>query len=335
VAQRRRVVVAAAASAPAPALPNEEEPARKTSTLVLGAMFALWYVLNIFFNIFNKEVLRATATPFTNTALQFAIGALFCGAMWTCRLHKAPKFDPKQLWMIMPLAVVHTLGNLLTNVSLGKVAVSFTHTIKAMEPFFSVALSSIFLGTPVTAPVLLALLPIVVGVALASISEVSFNWIGFGAAMGSNLTFQSRNVLSKKLMAKDAKKGLDNINLFSIITILSLALMAPVAYVVEGTRFTPAGVAALGLDWSTIFTKACLAGLFFHGYQQVSYMILERVAPVTHSVGNCVKRVAVIVSSVIVFQNPVSPLNAVGTCIALLGVFAYSRVKAAEAAKEA
>eukprot|EP00958_Prasinococcus_capsulatus_P002888 scaffold255_cov264-Prasinococcus_capsulatus_cf.AAC.3 len=125
----------------------------------------------------------------------------------------------------MPLAVVHTLGNLLTNVSLGKVAVSFTHTIKAMEPFFSVALSSIFLvtpsgrpararawrgrrsspgvarriGTPVTAPVLLALLPIVVGVALASISEVSFNWIGFGAAMGSNLTFQSRNVLSKKV----------------------------------------------------------------------------------------------------------------------------------------
>ena len=32
---------------------------------------------------------------------------------------------------ILPLAVVHTLGNLLTNVSLGAVSVSFTHTIKA------------------------------------------------------------------------------------------------------------------------------------------------------------------------------------------------------------
>ena len=31
---------------------------------------------------------------------------------------------------ILPLATVHTLGNLLTNVSLGRVAVSFTHTIK-------------------------------------------------------------------------------------------------------------------------------------------------------------------------------------------------------------
>ena len=42
--------------------------------------------------------------------------------------------------------MVHTLGNLFTNMSLGKVSVSFTHTVKAMEPFFSVILSSMFLG---------------------------------------------------------------------------------------------------------------------------------------------------------------------------------------------
>lgn len=51
-----------------------------------------------------------------------------------------------QLAAIWPLAVVHTLGNLFTNMSLGMVAVSFTHTIKAMEPFFSVLLSAMFLG---------------------------------------------------------------------------------------------------------------------------------------------------------------------------------------------
>ena len=36
-----------------------------------------------------------------------------------------------QVLSVLPLAAVHTLGNLLTNVSLGQVAVSFTHTIKA------------------------------------------------------------------------------------------------------------------------------------------------------------------------------------------------------------
>lgn len=68
------------------------------------------------------------------------------------------------------LGVVHTLGNLLTNMSLGAVAVSFTHTIKAMEPFFSVVLSGLFLGDVPSAAVLLTLVPIVGGVALASLA---------------------------------------------------------------------------------------------------------------------------------------------------------------------
>ena len=74
-------------------------------------------------------------------------------------------------------------------------------------------------------------------------------------------------------------------------------------------------------------------------------MILSRVTPVTHSIGICVKRVVVIVSSVIIFQTPVtcvslpgsmtrsdflplSMLNAFGTALALGGVFAYSQVTA-------
>jgi solute carrier family 35 protein E1 len=76
-----------------------------------------------------------------------------------------------------------------------------------------------------------------------------------------------------------------------------------------------------------------LAGLAFHSYQQVSYMILQRVTPVTHSVGNCVKRVVVIVSSVLFFRTPVSVINATGTAIALAGVFAYSRVTASKGKK--
>jgi hypothetical protein len=44
----------------------------------------------------------------------------------------------------------------------------------------------------------------------------------------------------------------------------------------------------------------------------VSYMILAKVTPVTHSVGNCVKRVIVIVTSVLFFRTPVSTVNALG-----------------------
>lgn len=53
---------------------------------------------------------------------------------------------------------------------------------------------------------------------------------------------------------------------------------------------------------------------------QVSYMILAKVSPVTHSVGNCVKRVVVIVTSVIFFRTPVSFINSLGNSLILVVV---------------
>lgn len=295
-------------------------------TLMLGSLFGLWYMFNICFNIYNKQVLKVFPYPITITSLQFAVGGVIASLMWLTGLHKRPSINAAQLKLILPLACVHTLGNLFTNMSLGKVAVSFTHTIKAMEPFFSVLLSALFLGENPNPLVVASLVPIVGGVALASLTEASFNWAGFLSAMASNVTFQSRNVLSKKFMVK--KEGsLDNINLFSIITIMSFFLLLPVTYFVEGVKFTPQALSAAGLDVKVVATRALIAGLCFHSYQQVSYMILAKVSPVTHSVGNCVKRVIVIVTSVLFFRTPVSAVNGLGTGLALAGVFAYSRVK--------
>ncbi|KAF6157045.1 hypothetical protein GIB67_041506, partial [Kingdonia uniflora] len=77
---------------------------------------------------------------------QFAIGTTLVLFIWIFNLHKRPKITSAQFVTILPLAIVHTMGNLFTNVSLWKVVVSFTHTIKAMEPFFSILLSAMFLG---------------------------------------------------------------------------------------------------------------------------------------------------------------------------------------------
>ncbi|KAJ9512484.1 hypothetical protein QJQ45_018777 [Haematococcus lacustris] len=256
-----------------------------------------------------------------------------------------------QVSSILPLALIHVVGNVLTNISLGLVAVSFTHTVKvgceggkgvllllllllllsvqAAEPLFSVMFSGLFLGQVPPLPVLLTLLPIVGGVVLASLSEATFNWTGFLSAILSNITFQSRNVLSKKLMISktaadwvhvDPQGAVDNVNLFQIITIMSFFLLLPVSLVVESAPLLPQQLAAAG--WSstaadTLWQRLLVAGLCFHSYQQLSYMILSRVAPVTHSIGNCVKRVVVIAASLVIFQNPVSLRNAAGELVLL------------------
>jgi solute carrier family 35 protein E1 len=319
--------VAASASAAAAAQgAGEEAGGGLLKTLQLGALFGLWYLFNIYFNIYNKQVLKVLPYPINITNVQFAVGTAIALFMWITGILKRPKISGAQLLAILPLAIVHTMGNLFTNMSLGKVAVSFTHTIKAMEPFFSVLLSAIFLGELPTPWVVLSLVPIVGGVALASLTEASFNWAGFWSAMASNVTFQSRNVLSKKLMVKK-EESLDNINLFSIITVMSFFLLAPVTLLTEGVKVSPAVLQSAGLNLKQIYTRSLIAAFCFHAYQQVSYMILARVSPVTHSVGNCVKRVVVIVTSVLFFRTPVSPVNSLGTGVALAGVFLYSQLK--------
>uniref|UniRef100_A0A453KKQ2 Sugar phosphate transporter domain-containing protein n=1 Tax=Aegilops tauschii subsp. strangulata TaxID=200361 RepID=A0A453KKQ2_AEGTS len=176
--KRSDCLVAAAASGKAAAgeEAGEESGAALAKTLQLGVFFGLWYLFNIYFNIYNKQVLKVFPFPINITTVQFAVGTTISLFMWATGILKRPKISGAQLLAILPLAIVHTMGNLFTNMSLGKVAVSFTHTIKAMEPFFSVLLSAMFLGELPTPWVVLSLLPIVGGVALASISEASFNW---------------------------------------------------------------------------------------------------------------------------------------------------------------
>ncbi|XP_047263554.1 phosphoenolpyruvate/phosphate translocator 2, chloroplastic isoform X2 [Capsicum annuum] len=276
----------------------------------------------------REVVLKAFPFPATVTAFQFGCGTLLILFMWGFRLHPIPKISKSQFKAIFSLAAIHTMGNLLTNISLGRVAVSFTHTIKATEPFFTVLLSALFLAERPSLWIVSSLVPIVGGAALASMTEASFNWIGFGSAMASNLTNQSRNLFSKKFMVKD-EEALDNINLFSIITIISFIVLVPVAILMEG-KLTPSYLqhaGRQGFNGRELCMRLLLSGFCLHTYQQVSYMILEMVSPVTHAVGNCVKRVVVIVSSVIFFQTPVSPINSLGTALALGGVFLYSRAK--------
>ncbi|MCH93751.1 triose phosphate/phosphate translocator chloroplastic-like, partial [Trifolium medium] len=69
-------------------------------------------------------------------------------------------------------------------------------------------------------------------------------------------------------------------------------------------------------------------GMFYHLYNQLATNTLERVAPLTHAVGNVLKRVFVIGFSIVVFGNTISTQTGIGTAIAIAGVAVYSLIKA-------
>ena len=313
----------AASSAAGAPEPTAKAVAQRT---VLALAIACWYAANIAFNIINKTLMKSFPLFITITAVQMLSGAAISLFLWTTRLHRFQRATAADLRKIYPLALAHLFGNLFTNYSLRQMAVSFTHVVKASEPFFSVVLAKIFLpGAAFTWPIYASLVPIVVGVVMASITEVSFNWPGFLTAVASNVSFQSRNVLSKKFM-----KGVrfDDVNLFGWISCLAAATATPLALLCDGARYGAVwGAATAGGGAARLLLMLLSCGVLHYLYNQFSYIVLQRVSPVSHSIGNTVKRVAVIASSVLFFRNPVSSQNMMGTAVALAGVAVYSRVK--------
>ncbi|CAN7096712.1 unnamed protein product, partial [Brassica rapa subsp. narinosa] len=291
----------------------------------IGIYFATWWALNVVFNIYNKKVLNAFPYPWLTSTLSLACGSLMMLVSWVTRVAEAPKTDLDFWKTLFPVAVAHTIGHVAATVSMSKVAVSFTHIIKSGEPAFSVLVSRLFLGETFPLPVYLSLLPIIGGCALAAVTELNFNMIGFMGAMISNLAFVFRNIFSKKGMKGNSVSGM---NYYACLSMMSLLLVTPFAIAVEGPQMWAAGWQNAVSEIGPNFVWWVVAqSVFYHLYNQVSYMSLDQITPLTFSVGNTMKRISVIVASIIIFHTPIRPVNGLGAAIAILGTFIYSQVK--------
>ncbi|XP_027336060.1 xylulose 5-phosphate/phosphate translocator, chloroplastic [Abrus precatorius] len=305
----------------------------KSKNLKLALVFGLWYFQNIVFNIYNKKVLNIFPFPWLLASFQLFVGSIWMLALWTLKLQPCPKITKPFIIALLGPALFHTIGHISACVSFSKVAVSFTHVIKSAEPVFSVMFSSV-LGDRYPIQVWLSILPIVLGCSLAAVTEVSFNVQGLWGALISNVGFVLRNIYSKRSLQNF--KEVDGLNLYGWITIVSLLYLFPVAIFVEGSQWIPGYYKAIEAisKPSTFYIWVLVSGVFYHLYNQSSYQALDEISPLTFSVGNTMKRVVVIVSSVLVFRNPVRPLNALGSAIAILGTFLYSQANSAKKAKK-
>ncbi|CAL0309726.1 unnamed protein product [Lupinus luteus] len=300
-------------------------PSEAAKKAKIGLYFATWWALNVVFNIYNKKVLNAYPYPWITSTLSLACGSLMMLISWATRIAEAPKTDLEFWKSLFPVAVAHTIGHVAATVSMSKVAVSFTHIIKSSEPAFSVLVSRFLLGETFPLSVYLSIIPIIGGCALTAATELNFNMIGFMGAMISNVAFVLRNIFSKRGMKGKSVSGM---NYYACLSILSLAILTPFAIAVEGPQLWAAG-------WQTAISQVgpqfiwwvAAQSVFYHLYNQVSYMSLDEISPLTFSIGNTMKRISVIVSSIIIFHTPIQPINALGAAIAILGTFLYSQAK--------
>ena len=71
-----------------------------------------------------------------------------------------------------------------------------------------------------------------------------------------------------------------------------------------------------------------LDGFYYYAYNEVAFITLDRVSPITHSIANTIKRVCIILATVLVFGNKLTTLGAIGSATAVAGTLMYSLAKA-------
>merc|ERR1740125_45297 len=279
-----------------------------------------WFFLNVMYNISNKRVLNAFAMPWMMSLSSLGVGVPFVALLWATGIRKTPEIDAKGWKTLAPIGVAHAIGH--------AGAVSFAQTVKAAEPVFTCIMSYIVLGTVFKWQVYASLVPIIAGVSIASLKELSFSYKSLFCALLSNVAFASRAVLSKLTMNEPAGKNMDAANLYGILTMVAIALTIPFAFFFEGGAIAStwaASTAVVGAPW--LIKNIIINGMYYYLYNEVAFLTLNKVAPITHSIANTVKRIAIIVATCLVFANPMSRIGVIGSSIAIAGTFLYSYAK--------
>ena len=216
------------------------------------------------------------------------------------------------------VGVMRGLTVLCGLISLRHVAVSFTETVKSSAPFFTVIFSRIMLGTYTSWQVNLSLIPVMLGLALCSATELSFDMIGFLAAILNNIIDCVQNVFSKKLL-----QSLTPVQLQFYTSAAAAVLQLPFLFYLVYPKLNGATAHTTVSVWLFIFVDC----VFYHLQSVTAYYTMSLLSPVSQSVANTAKRALLIFLSILWFGNPISVFSGTGMVIVFLGVFLYNHCR--------
>ena len=309
--------------------------------LRVGFYFAVWFLLSVGYSITNKRVTNVIDMPWSVATATVIVGGAFVSTLWATGLRKPPKLTKAAiLKTFLPIGTFHAIGHIAGTVGTAAGSVSFAQVVKAAGPVYACALSATVLRQAVSRRVWMSLLPIIGGVAIATMKELSFAWAALLGAVASDLALALRNVLSKQSMSRPESERGENMtpaNMFGVLTIVSAFVSIPMALLVEGPRFPAAWAAAAAATpggGPKLASMVALTGLYFYGYSEVAMKALNNVHPVTHAIGNTMRRVVIMLVCMVAFQTPMTPMGALGSVLAIAGSYLYAITKHQEKVQE-
>jgi len=304
---------------------------------------AFWLVLYFFFNLsltlYNKSVLIRFPFPYTLTALHALCSATGSYIAKNRGYFTPANVSPRQNVMLIAFSVLYTINIAVSNQSLQMVTIPFHQVVRSTTPFFTLVLSVVILRARFSSEKFISLVPIVGGVALATYGDYSFTTAGLlltllGTVLAALKTIstnflqsaappQQKGSLASSLPVDNGSSGF---RLTAKLHPLDLLIrMSPLAFIqcvfyahltgeldrvrhFSSTHMTKPRLLALAVN-----------GMIAFGLNVVSFTANKKYGALTMTVAANVKQVLTILLAVMIFNLSLTPFNASGIALTILG----------------
>lgn len=228
-------------------------------------------------------------------------------------------------------AILLWVANFSNSVALQYSGITLTYVVKACIPVFTVVVC--VLGGQQFPPLTyLSLLPTVLGVALASASDMDFSAYGLVAALTSALAQTLMNISIKDVRQKTGYGGATMLaamtTVCTVLTIPVIAFNAVTTAEADRQRTVPFILESVlrkmhtGDTWPVLLMSA--AAIAYHIEYVLNTIFVGFVSPVAFSVSDVSRRLAIIITGALIFGKELTPVNSLGIALALGGVAWYS-----------
>ncbi|KAF5392905.1 hypothetical protein D9757_000849 [Collybiopsis confluens] len=341
-------------AAPLPSPTSYSLPSSSSRASLLESR-PFWLTLYFFFNLgltlYNKGVLVKFPFPYTLTAIHALFGSLGGAILARFQVFVPPRLKRHETTILLTFSVLYSINIVVSNVSLQLVTVPFHQIIRSTTPIFTIIFSALLLGKSSTRPRMMALVPVIVGVGLATYGDYYFTRWGFFLTLLGTVLAALKTIFTNVLQSpipslSDAtpKSFLTQIYPFSILSqarlhlnsLALLSLLSPLAFVQCIVLAYLTGELDRVRVYSqqemsgTKFVALALNGCIAFGLNVVSFSANKKVGALGITVAANVKQVLTILCAVMMFNLTITAINSAGIVLTLLGGAWYARVEYVE-----
>ena len=271
-----------------------------------------WFIFSIIYNLESKRLLSLGFDVSFATILQLFLTSIVLMVTSPTKIH----LSLRDLRYVFLVCVGQYGGNFYGNAAMSLMSVSLVNIVKSLEPFVALLASWALLGKRESKAKVASIVPVVVGVALCNLSDVSFTSGGFAACMLSNVFHVVKSLYSRIYFAD--RLQFSGYQIFYTATLGSSLFGIPIILakweLVNCLSHTDVIISLITSSVGYFINSLC------------AFNVMSMVSPLSYSVLNIHKRTVIIVSTLVLSKQLPSALTALGVCFANVGLFFYSAV---------